>query len=154
MPVLKIKKGDIWEELGGTSPADGGNADTLDGKHASEFASATDVSNLKALVGDVSVSEQIEDAIATKADSTHTHEEYASVDDMGSLQSDVSDLQTKVGNESVSDQIGNALANFSSGKTLTEHLTEEMMILTSLHYGDTLPEPGVAGRIFFRKVTE
>lgn len=37
MPVLKVKTDNGWEELGGTSPMDGGNADTLDGKHASSF---------------------------------------------------------------------------------------------------------------------
>lgn len=108
MPVLKVYKDGIWEELGGTSPMNGGNADTLDGKHAYEFASA----------------------------------------------SDISDLRTKVGSSSVSEQINNALANFSSGKTLTEHLTEEMMVLTPLQYGDTLPDPGVVGRIFFKKVVQ
>lgn len=35
------------------------DADTVDGKHASDFASATDVEGLKVLVGDTSVSEQI-----------------------------------------------------------------------------------------------
>lgn len=114
MPVLKVKKDGVWEKLGGTSPADGGNASTLDGKYASEFAAA----------------------------------------------SDVIDLQSKVGDESVSAQITAALDGFSSGKTLTEHLTEEMMVLTSLQYGDTLPgENGeeythVQGRIFFKRVTE
>lgn len=108
MPVLKVKKDGVWEELGGTSPMDGGNADTLDGKHASAFALVSDVDSLKSKVGDTSVSEQI----------------------------------------------NNALANFSSGKTLTEHLTEEMMVLTPLQYGDTLPDPGVVGRIFFKKVVQ
>lgn len=114
MPVLKIKTDNGWAELGGTSPADGGNADTLDGKHALEFA----------------------------------------------LSSDVEDLQTKVGDTSVSEQIESALANFSSGKTLTQHLAEEDMILSSRQYGDKLPgEDGepythVPGRIFFLKVSE
>lgn len=43
MPVLKVKKDGVWEELGGTSPMNGGNADTLDGKYASYFATASDV---------------------------------------------------------------------------------------------------------------
>ena len=102
MPVLKIKKDGFWEELGGTSPADGGNADTLDGKHASEFASATDVA----------------------------------------------DLQTKVGYTSVSEQIA------AAQKTLTMHLSEETMVLSSLQYGNTLPTPGTPGRIFFLRVSE
>lgn len=37
-------------------PANGGNSDTVDGKHANEFASATDVTALQDLVGDTSVS--------------------------------------------------------------------------------------------------
>lgn len=39
------------------------NADTLDGKHASEFAAASDVDALEDLVGDIKVAVQIEDAI-------------------------------------------------------------------------------------------
>lgn len=96
MPVLKVYKGGKWEELGGTSPMNGGNADTLDGKHASEF----------------------------------------------------------VNQDFVNSQIENALANFSSGKTLTQHLTEEDMVLSSRQYGDELPEPGIPGRIFFLRVSE
>ena len=96
MPVLKVKKNGVWEELGGTTQLDGGNADTLDGKHASEFATP----------------------------------------------------------DTVDQQINNALANFESGKTLSQHLTEEMMVLTPLQYGDTLPDPGIPGRIFFKRVTE
>lgn len=47
------------------------NADTLDGKHASDFASAEDLVNaqgeidaLQTLVGDAKVSDQISEAIA------------------------------------------------------------------------------------------
>lgn len=41
------------------------NADTVDGKHASEFANASDVTALQTLVGDTAVSNQI--AAATVA---------------------------------------------------------------------------------------
>lgn len=57
MPVVKIKKDGVWEDVAGISghthtkdeiisfpsslPANGGNADTLDGMHASEFVSYT-----------------------------------------------------------------------------------------------------------------
>lgn len=51
------------------------NADTLDGQHAIDFASATDmstaqsdISDLQTKVGDTSVSEQISLAIADKVD--------------------------------------------------------------------------------------
>lgn len=79
MSVLKVKNNGVWEEVGGVSghthttgditdfpsslPANGGNADTVDGKHASDFASATDVSDLQSKVGDISVATQITNAI-------------------------------------------------------------------------------------------
>lgn len=79
MPVLKVKKNGVWDSVGGVSghthevseitdfpsslPANGGNADTLDGKHADEFALASDFESLDAKIGDKSVSEQITDAI-------------------------------------------------------------------------------------------
>lgn len=47
----------------GSLAAQAGNADTLDGKHANEFASASDVAELKSLVGDNKVAEQIATAI-------------------------------------------------------------------------------------------
>ena len=46
MPVLKVKKNGVWEELGGTAKLDGGNADTLDGYHADQFATKADLNNL------------------------------------------------------------------------------------------------------------
>ena len=83
---------------------------------------------------------------------------------VGGLDSEIDELERDmrelIGTESVEQQIQTALSSFSSGKTLTEHLTEEMMILTDLHYGDKLPgEDGeeythVPGRIFFRKVSD
>lgn len=43
------------------------NADTIDGKHADEFATTSDVNSLKTLVGDVAVSEQINNAVTQKS---------------------------------------------------------------------------------------
>ena len=42
----------------------------------------------------------------------------------------------------------------ASGKTLTEHLAEEDMILSSRQFGDELPPAGIPGRIFFKRVSE
>lgn len=83
MPVLKVKLNGAWVEIDGVSghthdidditnlptsfPANGGDADTLDGKHASDFTSSTDFESLKTLVGDETVSEQINSAIAQKS---------------------------------------------------------------------------------------
>lgn len=79
MPVLKVKNNGIWEDVAGASghthktsditdfpsslPADGGNADTLDGFHASDFATIADVQQLHDQVGDNAVSVQISNAI-------------------------------------------------------------------------------------------
>lgn len=70
------------------------------------------------------------------------------------ISTQITSLNERVGSTKVSEQISNALANFESGKTLTEHLQEEVMVLTPLQYGDTLPDPGVVGRIFFKKVVQ
>lgn len=43
------------------------NADTLDGKHADEFALASEVEALQGKVGDDTVSEQINSAVAQKS---------------------------------------------------------------------------------------
>lgn len=58
-------------------PANGGDADTVDGKHANEFALASDLATVVGYVGDTKVSEQIEEAISDKADIDHTHDGYA-----------------------------------------------------------------------------
>ena len=50
MPVLKVKKNGVWEDImgGGSSASmNGGNADTLDGKHADEFVSAEDITEIE-----------------------------------------------------------------------------------------------------------
>lgn len=184
MPVLKVKKDGIWEDVVGALNSDqlnGGDADTLDGKHANDFAEAshvaemqTDIDDLKQKVGDESISEQIEEALTSYATETYVGEKIAdlvnsapeALDTLNELASalgndpnlsatiatHIGELQSKVGDSSVSDQIEEALSNFSSGKTLTEHLMEEDMILTSRQYGDALPEPGIPGRIFFKRV--
>lgn len=56
-----------------TFPANGGNADTVGGKAASEFATATSVAALQGLIGDTPVSTQISEAIEDKADEDHIH---------------------------------------------------------------------------------
>lgn len=64
MPTIKIKNPDgTWKYVNEPSS----NADTLDGKHANEFALVSDVTDLQNKVGDTSVSEQITAAVAQKS---------------------------------------------------------------------------------------
>jgi len=63
MAVLKVKRNGVWEKLGGVSKLDGGNADTLDGKHASDFANKNEFDLLSEKVGSDPVNEQITSAI-------------------------------------------------------------------------------------------
>lgn len=99
MPVIKVKQEDgTWVDVDGVTghthleyatvdhvhsynnlterptslPANGGNADTVDGKHASDFASAStmstvqsNVTSLQNLVGGTSVANQISSAMAS-----------------------------------------------------------------------------------------
>ncbi len=106
MSVLKVKKDSVWEEVGGISdhthtttditnfpsslPADGGNADTVDGKHASDFAAATDmttaqsdISDLQSKVGDATVSAQISAAIEEKVSVAGEAEALESLSECG-----------------------------------------------------------------------
>lgn len=81
MPVLKVKNNGVWEEIsngsgGSGGSVNGGNADTLDGKHASYFAPASDVNELQTLVGDESVSSQIDNALAGVLHEVLTSENY------------------------------------------------------------------------------
>lgn len=63
MPVFKVRKNNTWEKVGIGSITSNNNADTVDGKHASDFGSYVDVENLKTLVGANSVQNQINTAI-------------------------------------------------------------------------------------------
>lgn len=69
MPVLKIKNNGVWEQVSGipdhthvidditdfptSLPANGGNADTVDGKHASDFASAAEMTTVQNDINDI-----------------------------------------------------------------------------------------------------
>ncbi len=57
-------------------PANGGNADTVDGKHASDFAAATHAHSDYATVEEM---EAVETAVSGKANANHTHSNYAAV---------------------------------------------------------------------------
>lgn len=78
------------------------DADTLDGKHASEFASASDIAELQTLVGDISVAEQINTAIVDAGvltiDTTDAEEGTANLinaDTVGGLTADSFVLETE-----------------------------------------------------------
>ena len=131
----------------------GNDADTLDGMHASEFAtvehthdvattskdgfmSTTDKStlkNLSTLVGTTSVADQITSAIADKAEKEHTH----TMSDLSGI------LPISKGGIGASDGAAGLKSLFAAGNT----------ILSSYQYGDTLPSASEAtpGRIFFVK---
>ncbi len=113
----------------------------------------------------------LDEKLALKADSNHTHSYNDLTNkpdfvDIEFMQEYSTNLKEYIDNEMVSfaeetkNYIDNEISNISSGKTLTEHLVEEDMILSSRQYGDTLPgEDGepythVAGRIFFKRVSE
>lgn len=87
MPVLKVKNNGEWQDTFGISshthtinditdfpaslPGSGGDADTLDGKHADEFALASDIEVIQHKIGDTPVSEQITSAIPTLLPNPH-----------------------------------------------------------------------------------
>lgn len=58
-------------------PANGGNADTLGGKSANEFASISDIDNVKELIGDEKVSDQIDAAMQESVADWNQNDETA-----------------------------------------------------------------------------
>jgi hypothetical protein len=58
--------GSLWVDMD-EEALNGGNADTLDGKHAAEFASTNDVEYLRSLIGDTAVTDQISLAVSQKS---------------------------------------------------------------------------------------
>ena len=167
MPVLKIlNKDGKWEYISGISehahsknditdfptslPADGGNADTLDGKHASEFATKDYVDNSISTIPTPDVSGQIE--AHNISESSHS--------DIRTTISNISDL---VGDTAVSEQITNAIANIPPSGIIdvvelpTEDIKEDVFyrvptgkVVTNkyvatnviIHCVNTLPEIG------------
>lgn len=95
MAIIKVKTNGVWQEVAGISehthttnditnfpsslPANGGNADTLDGKHASDFATAAGLETLKTQVGNTTVSEQINTAVAGLATTTYVDQSIAAI---------------------------------------------------------------------------
>jgi hypothetical protein len=67
MPVLKIKKNGVWEKLGGSTKLDGGNADTLDNKHASDFLTVERYDNEMGVL--------TEEVLPQKANAVHNHDD-------------------------------------------------------------------------------
>lgn len=116
MPVLKVKKNGVWEEVVGISehthkisditdfptslPADGGNADTLDGKHADEFALSDDLASV-ATSGDYDdlVNKPTIPSIESLATTAYVDEKIASVggssEGGASVQADWNTMQNK-----------------------------------------------------------
>lgn len=110
-------------------PANGGNADTVDGKHANDFATAESMSAMETLVGSTSVQSQISNAI-----DNHTHSYNNLTDKPTSLpanggnadtvdgkhasdfatSADITTLQNLVGDTAVPTQINNAITSAAS----------------------------------------
>lgn len=118
MPVLKVKKNGIWEEIIGSS---GGNADTLDGNHASDFV----------------FKDAIYDYITYSKFFDYINKYGSAIEQQFATKEYVDDIIT----ENISTSL--------SAKTLSDHLNQEMMILSSQQCGYELPPAGNKGRIFF-----
>lgn len=141
-------------------PANGGNADTVDNMHASDFAVASDVEQLKTKVENISldtfgvtatatdlnhisgVTSNVQGQLDSKAESMHAH----SASEITSGVMDASRLPVttmdKGGTGAEDGAVG--LQNlFAAGNT----------IISAHQFGNELPDPGNAGRIFFKKVS-
>lgn len=104
-------------------PANGGNADTVDGKHAADFATATHNhdSSYAAKTHSHSQSEVtgLGTALSGKADASHTHSNYALATDVEELETAVNGKAESSHTHAQSDITG--LSSALSGKANTTH---------------------------------
>lgn len=70
-------EGAMWIDLGDGATGVSMNADTLDGNHASYFATASDLADLQTLVGDTSVTSQISEALTNFSSGKTLTEHFA-----------------------------------------------------------------------------
>ena len=70
-----------------------------------------DQNTISALIGDTPVSEQLGAAIEHMATKGHTHQEYATINEVEELKQKINMLMDLVGDTSVSEQISEAIKN-------------------------------------------
>lgn len=68
----------------------------------------------------------------------------------------VLDIRTKLEHVAGSDAVSNHLQNKENphNVTMAQLLAQGPIVLGPEHYGDTLPQPGIPGRIFFKRVKD
>ena len=140
MPVLKTLKNGVWEPISGMSahthtkddikdfpsslPADGGNADTLDGKHADEFALSSDIPSTEGLATEVYVDQKVAAIVDSAPETLNTLNELAAAlgndeNFASTVARQIGSIETKVGDKSVSEQITDAVAQKSQVQIIT-----------------------------------
>jgi hypothetical protein len=162
MPVLKTYKNGVWVEVDGVSghthtknditdfpsslPANGGNADTLDGKHASEFATVSDVERLQTQVDNIQENAyddtelrglistnasdivDLQTVLDTKQNSLVFNTAYNASTNKVATMSDVDAVEKLVGEKSVATQIDEAVGTLEAaiaGKSDSGHTHDD-----------------------------
>lgn len=87
MPVLKIMNNGVWEDVAGVS----GHTHSMSEIYDFPQDLLDEFKNMQENIGDTSVSDQIESAIAGKSDIGHTHNQYALTSDVSSLRENITD---------------------------------------------------------------
>lgn len=170
---VRTEKGDMQIDYNALAnkptslPANGGNSDTVDGKHADYFASASDVKKLEEdFNSDIQeVSTQLENTI-TKLSGVEEKLGNVSTTEFSHVIGVTSNIQTQldgkapsVHEHSTSDITSGVLPierggiDASNGADGLKNLFAAGSTILSEHqYGEELPEAGVAGRLFLKKV--
>lgn len=156
-------------------PANGGNADTLDSKHASDFANATDFADLKSKFESITVTadelnhvdgvtSNIQTQLNGKAPMEHNHSVDAiisgtlPVNKGGTGASDATNALKNLGaaasghKHSAADITSGTLPMARGGTGATDAITALKMLISE-NKGTSLPAAGNTGRVFFKKVT-
>lgn len=143
-------------------PANGGDADTVDGKHASDFALASDVESISLESFGVTATEEelnyvkgvtseIQAQLNEKALKDHTHK----ASEIDAAASNHTHKASEVGAKASGsvESITTGGTGSSNGATGLKNLfAAGTTILSSYQYGDKLPSKAPAGALFFKKV--
>lgn len=115
-------------------PANGGNADTVDGKNASDFATAThNHDTAYAAISHTHAQSEITGlatALSGKADASHTHSNYALATDVEELSETVADKANATHTHAQSEITG--LTTALAGKASTSHTHSDYATATAL----------------------
>ena len=123
------------------------NADTLGGKAAEEYVTKVFIKNNIEKIVNEKVDKITENFVTKKEVQNNLTENFVSKEYAENFV-----VKEEIENFVTKEEANNHVIKSEDG--MRDLFASGRMILSSNQYGDTLPEPGIAGRVFFKKISE